>query len=171
MLLWTVCGTWCLSTSVHNIAMNNMCYMMHEHKCSKRCYEQSIVHDAWVQMFRTLLSLHELREVEQHGWKHEFENYKGWKDLRKENAYSLGNNNVKHKTKMFRSSKQTYVVNGWMWTKVHLLKTLTCSGGTEIKYMLANTYLRYKQMVQNSQYGPIFVCLYEVTGEKMSVLW
>ena len=43
ILLWTVYGTWCLNTNVHNIATNSLRCMLHEYKCSQYCSEQSVI--------------------------------------------------------------------------------------------------------------------------------
>jgi hypothetical protein len=54
LLLWTVYGIWCWNTNVQNTAMNSLWYMMHKHKCSSYYYEQSIVCDAGIKIFRIL---------------------------------------------------------------------------------------------------------------------
>jgi hypothetical protein len=71
ILLWTVNGTWCLSTivtllptvygaffmrtNVHKNDMNSLWYMMHKHKYSSCCSEQSMAYDVSVHKFRILL--------------------------------------------------------------------------------------------------------------------
>jgi len=72
---------------------------------------------------------------------------------------------------MFRSDKQTYLVNGWMWTKVQLLKTLTCSSGTELKHILVSTYVSTCKCYSTVSMAPSLRVCMKLQDKKMSILW